>query len=66
MKLERGWLPAETAKRLTDVEWGHHPGGVTTALVTAAAESVARAHGGGLDVATDYDGFSITLTFSCS
>jgi hypothetical protein len=66
MRLEHGWLPAETAKRLADLEWGQHPGGVTMALVTAAAESVARAHGGGLDVVTDYEGFSIALTISCS
>lgn len=66
MRLERGWLPVETAQRLTDVEWGQHPGGMTTALLMSAAESVARAHGGGVDVATDYDGFSITVTFWCS
>jgi ParB-like chromosome segregation protein Spo0J len=66
MRLERGWLPVETARRLTDVDWGHHPGGVTTAMLMSAADSVARAHGGGVDVATDYDGFSITVTLSCS
>jgi hypothetical protein len=31
-------------------------------MLMSAAESVARAHGGGVDVATDYEGFSITAT----
>jgi hypothetical protein len=62
IRLEGGWLPAETAQRLADMDWPAHPAGATSAMIVAAAESVARLHEGALDVVTDYDGFGITLT----
>lgn len=62
IRLEAGWLPAETARRLTDMEWAGHPGGTTTAMIAAAAETIATLHDGSVDVTTDYEGFGITLT----
>lgn len=62
VRLEGGWLPAETAQRLTDTDWPAHPAGATSAMIVAAAESVAKLHDGTLDVATDYEGFGITLS----
>lgn len=62
IRLEGGWLPAETAQRLADMDWPAHPAGATSAMIVAAAESVARLHDGALDVVTDYEGFGITLT----
>lgn len=61
-RLEGGWLPAETAQRLADMDWAAHPAGTTGAMIVAAAEKVAKLHDGSLDVSTDYDGFGITLT----
>jgi ParB-like nuclease family protein len=60
-RLDGGWLPAETAQRLADIEWSGHPAGATSAMIVAAAECVAKLHGGTLDVSTDYEGFGITL-----
>lgn len=62
IRLEGGWLPAETAQRLTDIDWTGHPAGPTGAMLVAAAESVAKLHDGSVDVATDYESFGITLT----
>jgi hypothetical protein len=62
IRLEGGWLPAETAQRLADMDWPAHPAGATSAMVVAAAEFVAKLHDGALDVVTDYEGFGITLT----
>ncbi len=62
VRLEAGWLPAETARRLADMEWAAHPAGTTAAMIAAAAEAVAKLHDGSVDVATDYEGFGITLT----
>jgi hypothetical protein len=61
--LDGGWLPQDAARRLTDVYWSQHPGGVRTALICSAAEAVAKAHAGGLQFTTSCDGFSIMLTY---
>lgn len=61
VRLEGSWVPAETAQRLTDMEWPGHPAGPTGAMMVAAAECVARLHGGTLNVVTEYEGFGITL-----
>ena len=62
VRLAGGWLPAETAQRLTDMDWPAHPAGATGAMIVAAAETAAKLHDGTLDVVTDYEGFGITFT----
>jgi hypothetical protein len=62
IRLDGGWVPAETAQRLADLDWPAHPAGTTSAMIVAAAESVAKLHDGTLDVVTDYESFGITFT----
>lgn len=44
-------LPASAYPRFFDADWVDHPAGASGALLLAAARKIARAHGGGLDVA---------------
>ena len=43
-------LPASVYPRFFDAAWADHPGGPSAALLRAAARTIARAHGGSLDV----------------
>lgn len=44
-------LPASAYPRFFDADWTDHPAGPSGAMLLAAARKIARAHGGGLEVA---------------
>jgi signal transduction histidine kinase len=56
-------LPASSYVRFFDADWPDHPAGPSGAVLLAAAEKIARAHGGSLAIAA-VDGGGSTLVLS--
>ena len=54
-------LPCDDPARLLDATWSEHPGGVTAAVMLAAAGQCARLHGGRLTIHPTDDGYAASL-----